>query len=110
MYYTLTGFCNYMNLTMTYTLTKSDGSALDSWMIFNPTSLTLQGLVPYPKTSYVTLKLTATETASTGTEYTISETFNVYYLSKPYLNTALPDFSIRTQQIFSYTIPQTTFI
>lgn len=41
-----------MNLTMTYTLTKSDGTALDAWMIFNAVSLTVQGLVPYPATSY----------------------------------------------------------
>jgi hypothetical protein len=53
--------------------------------------------------------LTAKETSTSGTSYTISSTFKVYFLSKPYLNRDLPDFSIRTKEIFSYTIPSDTF-
>lgn len=74
MYYTLTGFCNYLNAAMTYTLTKSDYSSLDSWMIWNALTMTVSGLVPPPKYSSVELRLTGCDSSGSC----ISQTFTVY--------------------------------
>jgi hypothetical protein len=61
-------------------------------MIWNPDTMTLQGLVPEPKSKYDTLMLVGTD----SNKVSVSMTFKVYYLSKPYLNKAISNFKIRT--------------
>lgn len=105
MFKTMTGYCEVMGTTLTYTLTYSDGSALDDWMIFNPTALTVQGLVPTPKADYVTLMLSATDSDN----FKLTSTFKIYFLSKPYLYKELPDHELRTKEEFKYFVPKDTF-
>lgn len=82
MTYVLPTFCDDQTAPLTYTLTQASGAALDSWMIWDGTVQTLQGLVPQAKSAYTTLTMTGTDVDSLSA----SASFNVYYVSKPYLN------------------------
>lgn len=93
MYVKLPTFCDDQEEDLTYTLTKSDASALDSWMIWDDTERILQGLVPQAKSAYVELTMTGTDADSLSA----SSNFKVNFVSKPYLNKALQNFNIRTE-------------
>lgn len=48
----------------------------------------------------------------TGTDtdgFSASATFVMYYTSKPYVNKLIPNLSYRTQDSFSYKVPESTF-
>lgn len=61
MYYSLTGFCNYLNETMTYTLTMSDYSSIPSWMTWDGVALVVKGTVPPFSDDTLNMRLTATD-------------------------------------------------
>ncbi len=98
MTYSLPAFCDDQTENLTYTLTKSDGTALYSWIIWDGITRTLQGLVPQATVDFVTLMMTGTDKDGLST----SSTFKINFESKPYLNKALTNWQIRTQQTFTY--------
>eukprot|EP00347_Sterkiella_histriomuscorum_P002714 403367090 len=106
MTYVVPTYCDDQTAALTYTLTKSTGSAVDSWMIWDGTVQTLQGLVPQAKSAYTELTMTGTDADG----LTTSTNFKVYFVSKPYLNKALKNYQIRTDQLFYYQIPEDTFL
>tara|TARA_B110000971_G_C19954904_1_gene475174 strand:+ start:39 stop:1319 length:1281 start_codon:yes stop_codon:yes gene_type:complete len=59
--------------TVTYTATLSDGTALPSWLTFNPATRTFSGTPLNGNVGITAVKVTATDTAGA----TVSDTFNV---------------------------------
>ena len=97
MYETLPTFCDasvtsQSQSTITYALTYADGSKLDSWIIWDGLSQTMQGIVPPTTVSNQSFMMTGTNKYGS----TCSSNFKVTYQSKPYLNRAIPNAKIRT--------------
>ena len=91
---------------MNYVLTKGDGTGLDQWMMWDKNTRTMTGLVPIGKYQFLNMKMTGTDKGGLST----SSVFNISFVSKPYLNRALDNYEIRTEQRFRCIIPMTTFV
>ncbi|MBF0420823.1 MAG: tandem-95 repeat protein, partial [Magnetococcales bacterium] len=76
--------------TLTYTATKGDGTALPSWLTFDPTTRTFSGNPPNGATT-ISLKVTASD----GNAGTVSSTFNLAFSGStndaPTVATTIPD-------------------
>jgi Ca2+-binding RTX toxin-like protein len=73
-----------LNDTLTYSVTNADGSALPSWLNFNPTTLTLSGI---PNSQFVgnyTFLITATD--SQGWSASVDLTLNVSHIPGEFIN------------------------
>ncbi len=66
----------------------------------------MQGVVPPMKVAFQEFTLTGTD----SDDLSASASFKITYQSKPYLNRALKNFQIRTDEYFQYTIPDDTFL
>jgi hypothetical protein len=106
MSYSTPQFCDDQPETMKYTLSKADGSPPDQWMIWDGYRRTLQGLAPISKSSSIEMKVTGTD----ADDYSVSTNFKIFFLSKPCLNKAIENYSIRTEKDFQCFIPRNTFL
>ena len=111
MYETLPTFCDasvssQSLSTITYDLTFKSGAKLDSWIIWDGTSQTMQGIVPPLTVSNQSFTMTGTNKFGG----TCNSSFMVTYQSKPYLNRAIPNAKIRTNQNYIYSVPPDTFV
>nr|WP_295784969.1 putative Ig domain-containing protein [Rhodoferax sp.] len=93
---------------LTYTATKSDGSALPSWVTFNAATRTFSGTPTNAEVGSVSFKVTAKDNAAA----TISSTFTVAVTNTndaPTVAVALANQNAANGMAWSYVVPVNTF-
>ena len=93
--------------TLTYTVTKSDGTALPSWLSFTSSTRTFSGTPQSTDTGTVSVKVTASD----GNGNTVSDEFNIVVSTNhaPIVATAIPNQTATVGSAFSYAFPANTF-
>ena len=94
--------------TLTYSATKSDGSALPSWLTFNATTRTFTGTAVNANVGSLGLKVTATDAALAA----VSSTFTVTVANTndaPTVAVAITNQSATSGTAWSYLVPTTSF-
>jgi len=93
--------------TLTYTATKSDGTALPSWLTFTAATRTFSGMPQAANVGTVSVKVTASD----GNGGSISDTFDIVVAanSAPTVANPLPDGGAVVGTAFNYGIPADTF-
>jgi Ca2+-binding RTX toxin-like protein len=94
--------------TLTYSATKTDGSALPSWLTFNPTTMTFSGTPANEDVGDLSLRVTAIDTAGAN----VSDDFNVTVQNvndPPIVAYPIKDRTIPEDAVFNFTIPANTF-
>ncbi len=93
--------------TLTYTTTKSDGTALPSWLTFTAGTRTFSGTPQSANIGTLSVKVTASDgTAS------VSDTFDIVVKASnnaPTVANAIPDQAAEAGTAFSYAFPANTF-
>ena len=94
--------------TLTYSATLSTGSALPSWLAFNPTTRTFSGAPDDAQVGSLDLRVTATDSGNLAASDVFA--FTVQNVNEaPIVANPLPDQSTPAGQTFSFTVPTTTF-
>ncbi|MBI3896877.1 MAG: putative Ig domain-containing protein [Gammaproteobacteria bacterium] len=94
--------------TLTYTASRSDGSALPSWLSFNTATRTFSGTPGNSNVGSMDVRVTATDPS--GAAATDIFTLNVTNTNDaPTLANAIPDGTGSEGSVFTYTVPSTTF-
>lgn len=94
--------------TLSYTATKSDGTALPGWLTFNAATRTFSGTPTNNEVGTLSLKVTAVD----GHGGTVSDIFNVTVTNTndaPTVANALSNQSATEDALFTYTVPINTF-
>jgi hypothetical protein len=96
------------NDALTLSATRADGTALPSWLAFNPATRVFSGTPPFDASGTLTIRVTATDpagqTASDDFTLTIANTNR-----SPVLAAALPDQTVAVGAALSFTIPAGSF-
>ena len=95
MQYAMPQFCDTGALS--YKLYQGKSQPLPAWIVFDPVSLTMEGLVPVTAQSQIDLTLVGTD--STGLSAATS--FSLTFVSLPYLAKPLQNYQTRTLVAFS---------
>ena len=90
--------------TLTYTATKSDNSALPSWLTYTATTRTFSGTPAAADAGTLSVKVTASD----GFGGTVSDTFDIVVKALALAN-HIPDQTAVAGQAFSYAFPANTF-
>ncbi|MBY0354611.1 MAG: putative Ig domain-containing protein, partial [Rickettsiales bacterium] len=93
--------------TLTYSATRSDGSALPSWLSFNPTTRVLSGTPQQSDSGTLSVRVTASDgTSSVSDDFvlTINPVNDAPVVAIPISDQTSPE-----DAAFSFTIPTTTF-
>ncbi|WP_161974657.1 putative Ig domain-containing protein [Piscinibacter terrae] len=94
--------------TLTYSLKRSDGTALPAWLAFNSATRALTGTPANADVGGLSLKVTATDVAGASASSTF--TMNVANVNDaPVLANAIPDQAANAGAAFSYTVAATAF-
>jgi len=92
---------------LTYTATRTDGTALPSWLIFDAASRSFSGTAPLNDIGTLSVRVTASD----GTDAT-SDTFDMTTIKAshaPVVANPLPDQVFRQGQAFRIPVPDSTF-
>ncbi len=94
--------------SLTYTATLSNGSALPTWLSFNPATLTFSGVPANGDVSNISVRVTATDGSNTSAvaDFNLTVT-NVNDV--PQLTNALQPQTATEDQAFSFSVPDNTF-
>ncbi|UCP81188.1 putative Ig domain-containing protein [Pectobacterium versatile] len=94
--------------TLTLSATLADGTALPSWLSFNPTTGTFSGTPANGDVGSLTIKVTATD----GSNASISTTFGLTVTNvndAPVVSTPIPPQNVAQGGGFNFTVPDGTF-
>lgn len=94
--------------TLSYTATRADGTALPSWLTFNPTTRVLSGTPLNGDVGALNVRITATDSAGASA----SSTFALAVTNTndaPVVANLIPDRSATEAVAFSYQVPANTF-
>ena len=94
--------------TLSYTAMRVNGSALPSWLTFNPTTRTFTGTPLNANVGAVSIKVTATDTAGAS----VFETFDVSVANTndaPVLSNAIAGQTATTGSLFAFQFAANTF-
>ncbi len=94
--------------TLTCSATLADGSALPSWLTFDPSTMTFSGMSSNDDVGILALKVTATDTSGAS----VSDVFNVTVLNvndPPVIANPIADLSTMADAAFNFTVPAGTF-
>ncbi|WP_226099209.1 putative Ig domain-containing protein [Dickeya oryzae] len=94
--------------TLTLTATQSDGSALPTWLSFNPSTRTFSGTPGHSDVGNLTIRVTATDSSNASVSTTFGLTVNNSNLP-PVVSNPVIDQSIAQNGGFSFTVPAGTF-
>ncbi|WP_407321879.1 DUF4347 domain-containing protein [Dickeya ananatis] len=94
--------------TLTLTATQSDGSALPTWLSFNPSTRTFSGTPGHSDVGNLTIRITATDSSNASVSTTFGLTVNNSNLP-PVVSTPVSDQSIAQNGSFNFTVPAGTF-
>lgn len=94
--------------SITYSMTLSTGSALPSWLSFDPATRILSGTPTAANLGQVQLSLLGTDSYGRSVSTTVNLTVNPPNRA-PVLSTALPDQTANEGAPFSYTVPTSAF-
>ena len=101
----------YKNATLTYSATLADGTALPSWLTFDPATMTFSGTPTNDNVGTLSLKVTATEisgaSVSNNFNVTVNNVANVNnppIIVNPIMNQSTPE-----DALFNFTVPGNTF-
>ncbi|MBE9171371.1 tandem-95 repeat protein, partial [Pleurocapsales cyanobacterium LEGE 06147] len=94
--------------SLTYAATLSDGSALPSWLTFNPETRTFSGTPVNEHVGQIAIEITATDNDSeTAQDIFDLEVINVNDI--PTLETAIANQVATEDEVFNFTFPENTF-
>ncbi|MBP2835520.1 putative Ig domain-containing protein [Dickeya parazeae] len=94
--------------TLTLSATQSDGSALPTWLSFNPSTRTFSGTPGHSDVGNLTIRITATDSSNASVSTTFGLTVNNSNLP-PVVSTPVTDQSIAQNGSFNFTVPGGTF-
>ncbi|WP_459609658.1 putative Ig domain-containing protein, partial [Dickeya oryzae] len=94
--------------TLTLTATQSDGSALPTWLSFNPSTRTFSGTPGHSDVGNLTIRITATDSSNASVSTTFGLTVNNSNLP-PVVSTPVTEQSIAQNGSFNFTVPVGTF-
>ncbi|MEM0671601.1 DUF4347 domain-containing protein [Dickeya oryzae] len=94
--------------TLTLSATQSDGSALPTWLSFNPSTRTFSGTPGHSDVGNLTIRVTATDSSNASVSTTFGLTVNNSNLP-PVVSTPVSDQSIAQNGSFNFTVPAGTF-
>ncbi|UPT54591.1 putative Ig domain-containing protein [Dickeya zeae] len=94
--------------TLTLTATQSDGSALPTWLSFNPSTRTFSGTPGHSDVGNLTIRITATDSSNASVSTTFGLTVNNSNLP-PVVSTPVTEQSIAQNGSFNFTVPAGTF-
>ncbi len=94
--------------TLTYSATKSDDTALPSWLTFTPSTRNFAGTPAAADTGTLSVKVTASDSTTT-----VSDTFDIVVSAAPNnaptVANTIPDQKAKVSSAFSYAFPANTF-
>ncbi|WP_023640845.1 putative Ig domain-containing protein [Dickeya zeae] len=94
--------------TLTLGATQSDGSALPTWLSFNPSTRTFSGTPGHSDVGNLTIRITATDGSNASVSTTFGLTVNNSNLP-PVVSNPVTDQSIAQNGSFNFTVPGGTF-
>ncbi|MEQ4509724.1 MAG: putative Ig domain-containing protein [Dickeya sp.] len=94
--------------TLTLSATQSDGSALPTWLSFNPSTRTFSGTPGHSDVGNLTIRITATDGSNASVSTTFGLTVNNSNLP-PVVSNPVTDQSIAQNGSFNFTVPGGTF-
>ncbi|UJR55932.1 putative Ig domain-containing protein [Dickeya zeae] len=94
--------------TLTLGATQSDGSALPTWLSFNPATRTFSGTPGHSDVGNLTIRITATDGSNASVSTTFGLTVNNSNLP-PVVSNPVTDQSIAQNGSFNFTVPGGTF-
>ncbi len=94
--------------TLTLTATLADGSALPTWLSFNPSTRTFSGTPARSDVGNLSIRVTATDSSSASVSTTFSLTVNNSN-QPPIVANPVADQSVAQDGNFSFTVPTGTF-
>src|SRR4030042_5961312 len=95
--------------SLTYSATLSDGTALPSWLTFDPATMTFSGTPTNDNVGILPLKVTATDISGAS----VSCDFNVAVENVndvPFVANPIADQTTLADAVFTFTVPANTFV